>query len=568
MQALADRFGSSPELNVLHIMGLFDRPARAKEINWLRTREKVPDLTDKIRWLINDDWNRVITNLRHFRLIAPESHHNKGGLDAHPHVREHFGKQLKEINEESFKQGHSHLYEFLKMSAPRLPDTLEEMEPLFAAVTHGCLAGQHQETFSDVYDSRIQRGGNINYCCSHLGAIGADLAVLSGFFEKVWSRPVSELRDSTKGVVLNYAGDDLRSLGRLTEAAELEESATDIAENQNNWVNVAIATGDLSLLYMTLGDVAKSVDYARKSFEFSERADDIYAKMYGYGYLGYALHEAGELSNSEDYFRKLESIQAKSQPEYTYLYSAQGFEFCDLLLSQGDYKEVQKRAKQTIKIAQQYLGKGLSLWDIGLDMLSLGRAYLLEAVAETRGRMTDDGGERTVDGRQTTDDRGRKKGLAKAEDFFNRAIDGLREAGTQHYISRGLLARAELYRYQRNWERAWGDLEVAWEIAERGQMNLYMADYHLEAARLCLIEGNKEKEAREHYEEAKKRVDDMGYHRRDPEVLLIQAELEIVEGDKKSARQTLEKTKKRIDEMGCHRWDSEVERLENLKCRM
>jgi len=96
----------------------------------------------------------------------------------------------------------------------------------------------------------------------------------------------------------------------------------------------------------------------------------------------------------------------------------------------------------------------------------------------------------------------------------------------------------------------------------------------LEAARLCLAESEKDeyrisntecrmtklKEARTHCEEAAKRVKDMGYHRRDPEVLLIQAEIEIDEGNKQ-AKETLKTAERRINEMGCHRWDIELERL-------
>ena len=155
----------------------------------------------------------------------------------------------------------------------------------------------------------------------------------------------------------------------------------------------------------------------------------------------------------------------------------------------------------------------------------------------------------------------------RASEVLNLAVVSFREAHQQSYILRGLLARGELYRYQQSWEKAWGDLEEALEIAERGKMNLYLADYHLEAARVCLAQG-RSPEAREHYEEAAKRVVNMGYHRRDPEVLLIQAELEMIEGNKKSAKETLGKAKKRIDELDCHRWDVEVERIENLELRM
>jgi outer membrane murein-binding lipoprotein Lpp len=51
--------------------------------------------------------------------------------------------------------------------------------------------------------------------------------------------------------------------------------------------------------------------------------------------------------------------------------------------------------------------------------------------------------------------------------------------------------------------------------------------------------------------------------RLDPEVLLIEAKREVVEGDKRAARKTLKKAEERIDEMGCHRWDFEVKRLQS-----
>ena len=50
--------------------------------------------------------------------------------------------------------------------------------------------------------------------------------------------------------------------------------------------------------------------------------------------------------------------------------------------------------------------------------------------------------------------------------------------------------------------------------------NAGAGDYNLEAARLCLAQG-RGPEARGHWEEAAKRVKEMGYHRRDPEVMLI-----------------------------------------------
>ena len=66
-------------------------------------------------------------------------------LDAHPLVREHFGEQLRREQPEAWREGHRRLYEHLKRKAKPLPETVEEMAPLYAAVVHGCQAGKNQE---------------------------------------------------------------------------------------------------------------------------------------------------------------------------------------------------------------------------------------------------------------------------------------------------------------------------------------------------------------------------------------------------------------------------------------
>jgi hypothetical protein len=48
-------------------------------------------------------------------------------------------------------------------------------------------------------------------------------------------------------------------------------------------------------------------------------------------------------------------------------------------------------------------------------------------------------------------------------------------------------------------------------------MKLFQADYHLEAARLCLDEGKKDN-AKGHIEASRRLVEECGYHRRDGEL--------------------------------------------------
>ncbi len=167
-------------------------------------------------------------NLRRTGLVAPKSEHNPDTLDAHPLVREHFGSQLRELYPDAWREGNNRLYEHLKDSAPDLPDTIEEMAPLFAAVAHCCQAGRHLEVYDEVYRKRIRRG-NEGFSILKLGAFGADLAALSGFFDLLWSRPMAGLRESSKGFVLNEAGFDLRALGRLAEAVQPMQASLDAA---------------------------------------------------------------------------------------------------------------------------------------------------------------------------------------------------------------------------------------------------------------------------------------------------------------------------------------------------
>ena len=178
-------------------------------------------------------------------------------------------------------------------------------------------------------------------------------------------------------------------------------------------------------------------------------------------------------------------MQKELQPEYPLLYSLQGFRYCDLLLGQGKYQDVQSRADKFF----EWRVPSDSLIDIGLDHLSLGRAHLLQAQQEGT------------------------RDFTLAVEHLNQAVDGLRQAGAQDYLPCGLLARAELYRVQGEFEKAQHDLDEAMTIAERGEMGLHQADCHLEYARLYLAMGEKEK-AQEHMATAKEMIGRMGYHRR------------------------------------------------------
>jgi tetratricopeptide (TPR) repeat protein len=238
--------------------------------------------------------------------------------------------------------------------------------------------------------------------------------------------------------------------------------------------------------------------------DLADRSGDAFQRIVARTQGAEALHQVGRLGEAEAAFREAAEMQKEWQPGYPFLYSLRGFLYCDLLLSQGKVHEVQSRASQMLEEGKQV---GDSLLEIALYHLSLGRAHLLQAQREgSRDPST-----------------GLRTGFSQAAAHLAQAVDGLQQAGQQHHIPRGLLARAKLRRVMGALDRARVDLEEALSIATRGGMHLHEVDCHLEYARLHLACREKEK-ARQSLAQAKEMIQDMGYHRRDGEV----AELEEI----------------------------------------
>ena len=555
MAAYETHLSGTTALSILYLMGLFDRPVSQGAIQHLRDA-KIADLTDMLG---NEaDWHYALDELRKQHLLNSENPEHPGTLDTHPLVREYFGKQLMEQRPDAWQQAHRQLYDYYKDVPDKdQPDTLSEMEPLFAAIAHGCAAGLHQVVLDEVYWPRVSRN-NVFYPTNKLGAFGADLSAVAHFFEQHWHKPAPGLRDHSKAPVLNWAAFRLRSLGRLQEAVQPMQAALDQNIKQENWIQAALDASNLSELQLTRGEVPNAVKVAEQSVQLADQSGDAFERMSDRTTLADAQHQAGELVAAKESFVEAEKLQQERQPEYDQLYSLWGFRYCDLLLAENEWQDVQQRTRQTIKLAD----RNNWLLDIALDRLSLGRASLQQVIA---GAILDnqivgwisaasftaiapDVVLVKVDGTSLStlrDNTEFKEALRTAEEWLNQAVEGLRKAGTEDYMPRGLLARASYYRYclafsiqpdstssdSKSLTQAQQDLQEAYDIAQRGGMRLHLSDYHLESARLTLTINQPlfELTAAEHIAKAKKLIEDTGYKRRLPEVEYLEACLAIRE---------------------------------------
>jgi predicted ATPase len=190
MESYQTWFGEGPELSVLRMLGLFDRPADEKALRALLTPPAIRGLTESLIDLSSAEWRTILTRLRRAKLLAGDDPHNPGQLDTHPLVREYFGEQLRDQQTDAWKECNRRLFHHYRTLAPQLPDNFRDMEPLFLAVICGCNAGLFQAALHEVYIPRIQRG-NAYFVANVLGARGALLTALVHFFEGGrWSSPV------------------------------------------------------------------------------------------------------------------------------------------------------------------------------------------------------------------------------------------------------------------------------------------------------------------------------------------------------------------------------------------
>jgi hypothetical protein len=182
MESYQTWLGVSPELAVLRMLGLFERPAEEKAFRALLKSPAIAGLTEPLTDLSPNEWRTILAKLRRARLLAAEDPHNRGSLDAHPLVREYFGEQLRIQRAEAWKECNRRLFYYYQTLAPQLPSNFREMEPLFSAVICGCNAGLFREALREIYIPRIQRG-NAFFAANVLGARGPLLSALGHFFE-------------------------------------------------------------------------------------------------------------------------------------------------------------------------------------------------------------------------------------------------------------------------------------------------------------------------------------------------------------------------------------------------
>jgi tetratricopeptide (TPR) repeat protein len=515
---------SRRELALLSLLGLFDRPATTDCLMALRAAPAILGLTEPLVDVADDDWEFSLSALRDAKLLTVNRVEGSGELltvDAHPLLREYFAQRLREQTPEAWRAAHRRLFEHLCATTHEGQEpSLEELQPLYQAVSHGCQASLHHEALDKVCQPRIWRRNEL-YTVRRLGAFGSDLGAIICFFDLPWRRVSLLLKEQDRAFLLTTASFCLRALGRLTEALEPLRAGLAMRVAQPDWANAAISAQNLSELELSLGELADAEKDARQSVIYAGNSGDSYQLQNSQSGHGDTLHQMGRRVEAANHFHEAEQIQTKRQPIYPMLYSTPGFKFCDLFLSRAEHSAWQiflggtdnapnNRVVESCRAAGQRAARAFSwrnqvMWnsaydsllDIALDYLTYGRSKFYEAIFE-------------------------ESSLAKSHEIIHEALKVLRRAGAQDYLPLGLLTRSWLSYLEgarRGPESAQSDLDEAWEIAERGLMRLFLADIHLHRARLFFREADYPWESPEtDLAAARRLIEKHGYFRRKEEL--------------------------------------------------
>jgi tetratricopeptide (TPR) repeat protein len=508
------------QLAVLRLLGLFDRPASRSCLEALRAEPVIAGLTEPLfsvvkKWfglrrifdpIPDKEWKLALSRLEEINMLAVQT---DGSLDAHPLLREYFARQLRDHQPAAWRTAHRRLYEHLCATAPKSTEygwrdelmrflgfgtkeaepTLEDLEPLYRAVAHGCKAGLQRQALQEVGFWRIQRGTE-EYPIRKLGAFGSSVGALACFFDEPWNKISSSLKEAHKAWVLISAAICLRAVGRLNEAGDPMRKGLEMWCSLRNWKEAAVAAYHLSDLELSKGNLEDAIAEAEHSVEYADKSGNAFLRRCLRSSHADALHQAGRPDKAEKRFNEAHTISANRQLRTRLKHWFPGFQYYEFLLAKAergawgaflrrDAPRVSEQSEQPGRAELECCWKHASdtltvadvnkqLLDIALDHLALGRVALYVAIF--RSPLSDF-----------------KRAGCELED----AVSGLRRAGQQPMLPHALLTRAWLRNLtgaRTGPESAQIDLDEALEIAERGPMPLHLADIHLHRARLFFRE--------------------------------------------------------------------------------
>ena len=242
----------------------------------------------------------MVFGLVDWRLISFDE--EKKFWTTHPLIKAYFESTFDEENK---KLCHKQIYQYFGEYAPRKPETLEEMQPLFEQVYHGCSAGLYDEVFEGVYWEKIYRRKE-HFIIYKFGAWETNLSLVKNFFpDNDLSQMPLVSKKSDQNFLLNSAGLALFSTDRPREAEELLIKKTNMQLEDKEWKNASMGYQNLVDLQFKTGRLEKGFENAVKAQDAAGKAKIDQYIMFSKFYFAWILHLLGKSKKAEKEFNNL-----------------------------------------------------------------------------------------------------------------------------------------------------------------------------------------------------------------------------------------------------------------------
>ncbi|MDY3205526.1 MAG: toll/interleukin-1 receptor domain-containing protein [Arcobacter sp.] len=466
----------SIELDILKLIGFFDRPISFEVINKFKNEPLIENINNKLININELDWKYALSKLKELHLIS----NNERILDTHPLVREYFSNYIEKKMQESYISGHTRLYKYYEnLPQKRLPDTVEEMEPLFQAIYHACKAKKYREAYT-LLIFRLQRKTNDltdrYYLTYTLGEIQLEQKLYANFFKKPFSKFYDNIEFILRDNILGNLSFGFLCLGKYKKSLEINrariieenfiEDDDSLIQSSVNNSQTLVYLGELNNAYIEVSSKInlelKFKDYGRESRLFAQ-----------FAYISFLK---GEFNIADDFFKKAEHSfifnHFKFGMSFEYLLSQMGYQYIEYLFYiNSDLQKLEKRIHYIVKFEKN--DPHSYTLDIGLSYICLGKLKILK-----------------------------KEKYSIVLNIFNKAISYIEKVNDIGYFIESLIIRADAHRIYGEYLKGNEDLKEAYDLIMSTESKKQLFDWYIVAIKLEL--NNDIEKANTYFLEAKK----------------------------------------------------------------
>lgn len=438
----------------MKIFSLFRREVHEKDFEGVFCSEMETSMNKVLREMSEFSFKRMVNNLYDRRLITKGQDETYA---THPLIKNYFESIFED---EDKKLCHKRIYKYIDSYAPTLPDTLDEMQPLFEQVYHGCAAELYDFVYENIYQKKIQRL-NEYYLVLKLGAWETDFDLVLNFFPlKDTSRiPLVSKRD-IQIELISEAGTALLCIGKPIAAESLIMKVIEMSIENEDHKNASISYRTLAENQFRIGDIIKAQYSAKNAVKIAKKTHMPRQIVRSMCFFAYTLFLSGKIKVADKHFKEADILQREIDPNAGVLYSIDGIFYADFLYISERYDEAFKISTKNLGICTT---KKKLIAEVSRCFRSLGT---LERVKENH---------------------------IKSNEHLNKALEIARKIGMPDLEIEAHIERGRLRLKTKDYNGAESDLKNVLKLCERTGFKLYEPDAEVVLAKVYLALGNIDK---------------------------------------------------------------------------